>query len=116
MAVFHRRCARHAGPRLLQHRQRRTNLSGGAKAALKAIVLDECGLHRVKLFSRGQPFNRRDALSLLRNRQRETRQNTRVIRQHRAGAALAVVAALLGPHQMQTLAQQIQQRDAGFQM
>ena len=65
----------------------------------------------MKLISpEAKPLDRRDALSLLRNGERKGKTKIRdAVRQNRARGALAVVAALLRPNQMQTLAQQVEQ-------
>ena len=60
----------------------------------------------------------RDALdgedlgAVVADRQRQARIDPPAVDQHRAGAALAAVAALLGAGQVQPLAQEIEQRDA----
>ena len=74
----------------------RAELSRRAVAALERVVVDERLLQRVQLVAARQPFDRRDLRAVVRDRQREAGVHPPAVEQHRARAALAVVAALLG--------------------
>ena len=76
-----------------QQRNRGANLAGRAIAALKSIVLDERGLHRMQFIAIGQPFDRRDLVALVHECEGETRIDPSAIHQNRARAALPVIAA-----------------------
>ena len=97
---------------LVEHRDRRADLARRAVAALVAVVLDEGGLHRVQLVRRAQAFDGGDAVAVVHHRQRQARVDPATVDDDRAGAALAVVAALLGAGQVQVFAQRIEQRGA----
>src|SRR5262249_27801465 len=76
---------------------RRHDLPRRAVAALERVVVDEGLLHRMQLAVRaGEAFDRGDALSLRGSRKRQAGKHAAAIEQHRAGAALTVIAALLG--------------------
>src|SRR5688572_6463561 len=49
-----------AAPRLVEQADGGTNLSGRAVPALKGVVSDEGGLHRVESIASCQPLDRRD--------------------------------------------------------
>ncbi len=51
-------------------------------------------------------------VALVHHRERQARIDAPAVDDHRAGAALAVVAALLGAGEMQMLAQRVEQRGA----
>ena len=76
-------------------------------------MLDEGGLHRVQRFALGQPFDRGQFGAVVHHRQGQAAVDALAIEEHRAGAALAVVTALLGTGQVQLFAQQIEQRGPG---
>ena len=99
-----------AGLRFGEHADRRADLAGGAVAALEAVVLDERGLQRVQRAGRAQAFDRHDLVALVHDGERQARVDAPAVDQHRAGAALPVVAALLGAGQVQVLAQRVEQR------
>src|SRR5438045_2509876 len=88
----------------LQQRDGRHDLSRRAVAALEAVAVDEGLLHRVEPIAFGEALDRRDRLALCRGRERQTRQDAAPADVHRAGAALAVIAAFLGSRQLQMLA------------
>src|SRR5437867_13438494 len=69
----------------------RANLPGCAIAALKSVLLDECGLHGMQLVAIGESFNGRDLIAFVHHRQREAGINASSVYQYGAGAALAVV-------------------------
>ena len=90
----------------------REDLSRRAVAALKAIAVQEGGLHRVKLVACGEAFNRDDVLALAGRRERQTRQDTLAVDDDRAGAARTLIAALLRPGQAEYVAERVEQRQA----
>src|SRR5882724_4869148 len=81
------------------------DLARRAVAALKRIVLDEGGLQRMQAVALRQALNRGDRRAVARGRQCETGQHTPAIDQNGTRAAGAVVTALLGAVQMESLAQ-----------
>ena len=94
----------------LQAGHTRHDLAGGAVAALKAVVVDERLLQRVQDFALGQALNGRDFFALGHHGQREAAVHAAAVDQHRAGAALAVVAAFLRARQVEVFAQRVEQR------
>ena len=86
----------HAGLDLGEHADRRADLARRAVAALEAVVLDERRLQRVQVVRRAQPLDGDDLVALVHDRERQAGVDAPAVDQHRAGAALAVVAALLG--------------------
>ena len=75
-------------------------------------MLDEGGLNGVQDFALGQPFDRGDLRAVQADGKRQTGIDAPAVDQHRAGAALAAVAALLGSGEIEPLAQQVEQGDA----
>ena len=73
-------------------------------------------LHRVQLVAVGQAFDGRDLGAGVHDGEGEAGVNAPAVDQDGAGAALAVVAALLGAGQAQVLAQGVEQRDARLQL
>src|SRR4051812_49112393 len=71
----------------------RANLSGGAKAALQAVVLEERLLERVEAVAEGEALDGGHLGAVERDGERQTRQDAPALDEHGAGAALAVVAA-----------------------
>ena len=102
--------ARNPGLDLVEHGNRRADLPGRAIAALIAVMLDERGLHGVQVFRCTQPFDRLDLVALMHDRERQARIDPPPTHDDRAGAALAVIATLLGAGEMQMFAQRIKQR------
>ena len=98
---------------LAEQRHGRNDLAGRAVAALEAVVLEERRLHRVQLVAFGQPFDRGDLAALVHHGERQAGVDAPAVDQHRAGAALAVVAALLGAGEAEVLAQRVEQRVRG---
>jgi hypothetical protein len=78
-----------------------------AIAALESIVRDKRLLERVKLPIVGQPFDGNNLSALVRDSQRQTTVDTPTIQQNGAGAALSMIAALLGASESQPLAQRV---------
>ena len=95
---------------LLEHRDRGADLPRRAVAALVAVVLHEGGLHRMQVRRRAQALDGRDAIALVHHGEREAGVDPASPGDDRARAALAVIAALLGPGEMQVLAQRIEER------
>ena len=89
------------------------DLARRAEPALEAVMSDESGLHRMKLVAARDALDRQDIGAVVADRQSQARIDPSAVDQDRAGAALAAVASLLGSGQVQTLAQEIEQRDAG---
>ena len=86
------------------------DLPGGTVAALEGVMLDEGLLQRMQRASLGQAFDCRDLRTVFHDRQREARVDPPAIDQHGAGAALAVVAALFGPGEVEIETQCVEQR------
>src|ERR1700733_13798155 len=93
-----------------EQRDRTHDLPRRTKAALKRIVLDERGLHRMQLAAGREAFDRPDRLALRARREREARDHALAAEMHCACSALTAVAAFLRTGQTQPLAQRIEQR------
>src|SRR5258708_1695959 len=110
--------AHHAGPTgldLAQHADRRAELSRGTVATLKGVVCDERLLEGVQVVAIGrQPLDGDDLGVLVRDGEGQAAIDASPVEQDGAGAALPVVAALLGAGESEPLAQRIQQRGAGI--
>ena len=105
-----------AWPSSMQSTCARTDLSWRAVAALERVMVDEGLLHRMQRAvagadAPGQPLDGRHRLAHG-DRQGQAAQHPLAADQHRAGAALAMVAALLGPGQAHVVAQGVEQRRA----
>jgi hypothetical protein len=100
-----RGCHRRWSHALLHAGDRGHDLSRRAIAALESVLVDEGLLHRVRMITMGKTFDGRDFLILRCKRQSQARHHTTAIDQHRAGAALAVVAPLLAAGQADVLAE-----------
>ena len=102
------------GTRLGEHARRRAELARGAIAALEGVVPEERPQQRMRLSRppscHRQALDRRDLRAVVRDGKREAGVGPAAVDQHRAGAALAVVAAFLGAGQPEPLAEQIEQR------
>ena len=94
----------------VEHGDRRADLARGAIAALVAIMPDERGLQRMQRIGRAQSFDGRDIASFVHDRQSEAGVDTLSVEDHRAGAALAMIAPFLCSGEMQVFAQRIEQR------
>jgi hypothetical protein len=75
-------------------------------------MLDEGKLERMQPVLVRQPLDGGDLASLVLHRERKARQDPLAVDQHRAGAARALIAPLLGAVEMERLAQQVEQRHA----
>ena len=108
--------ARNARLDLVEHRDRRADLPRRAVAALVAVMLDERRLHRVQVVGRAQALDGGDLVALVHDREREAGGDPPAIHDHGAGAALALIAALLAAGQMQVLAQCVEQGGARIEL
>jgi hypothetical protein len=59
---------------------------------------------------RPKTFDRRDAISLMHHRERQAGVDAAALNNDRAGATLAVIAALFGAGELQVLSQSVQKR------
>src|ERR1700716_2240774 len=100
------------GAALREHADRGADLARCAIAALKAVMLDKSCLQRMQIVALGKTLDGRDGLSVMHHRQRQTGVDAASFNQHRAGAALAVIASLLRTRQREMFTQRIQQRRA----
>ncbi len=98
--------------RLAEQRDGRHDLAGSAVAALVGVLLEKGRLHRVQPSGRAEPFDGDDLVAALHRCQRQAGVRAPAVDVDGAGAALAVVAALLGPGEMERLAQAIEQGHA----
>src|SRR6267143_955465 len=106
-----------AGVALLYAGDRGHDLAGGAVAALIGVVVQEGLLHRVQAAVRARdPFDSSDPLPLSLHGEREAGQHAPSIDVDGAGAALAVIAALLRAMQADLLTQSIEERCAGVEV
>ena len=101
---------------LVEQADCRADLARRAVAALETVVSDEGGLHGVELVARGQALDRGDPAAFDARGEREAGQHAAPIDEHRAGAALALIAALLRAGQLESLAERIQQDDARIEL
>jgi len=85
-----------------------------AVAALKSVVRDKRGLHRMQPLTICKPLDRRDSFALGHNGQGQTRVDPLTIQQHRARAAGPLIAALFRSGEVEPLAQRVEQRGAGI--
>jgi len=75
----------------------------------------KCLLHRMQLGAICQACDRGDRLAVQQKRQAQAGMGSAATDQHRAGAALDMVAALLRAGQLQVLAQSVEQGGSGVQ-
>src|SRR6266516_425092 len=99
---------------LAQHTDRRANLSRRAVAALKCVVRDERPLEGVQGLAICKPLDGDDLGVLVRDGECEAAIHTTTIEQDGTGAALTVVAALLGTGESETFAQRVQECRPGI--
>jgi hypothetical protein len=78
-------------------------------------MLDEGCLQRVQIVAFGKTFDGGDGVSVMHHRERQAGVDAAPLDQHRAGAALTVIAAFLGARQREMLTQRIEQCGAGVQ-
>ena len=86
---------------------------GGAVAALEGVPPDEGVLQRMQVIAVNQALYGRDVGPIARDGQGQAGVRPAPVDEDGARAALAVVAALLGPGQPQALPEQVEQRHAG---
>jgi hypothetical protein len=77
---------------------------------------DEGALHGMQPLGRTQPLNGSDRFALVHDGKGQATVDPAPLDDHRAGAALAMVAALLGAGEVQMLAQRIQQGGARVEL
>jgi hypothetical protein len=78
---------------------------------------DESGLHRMELIATRDALDREHIGAVMTYREGQAGVDAAAIDQHGTGAALAAVASFLAAGQIETLTQQVEQRDAGvFQL
>jgi hypothetical protein len=70
-------------------------------------MLHEGGLHWVKMVGCAETLDRRDDAALVHDGEAEARIDATAIKDHRASAALAVVAALLRACELEVFAQSV---------
>src|SRR6476620_8008711 len=99
-----------------QQRDRRANLAGGAIPALQSIMAHECGLHWVKIAAFFQALDGRYLVARMHHGERQAAVDALSIDDHRAGAALPLVATLLRTGQPEMLTQRIEQRYARIEI
>ena len=99
---------------LFKERHRAHEESGGAEAALGAVVLQECLLYRVERVRGRQSLNGADTAAGDGGSQGHTGVDWQVVQENRAGSALATVAAALGTSQAENFAQNVLQGPAGI--
>jgi hypothetical protein len=86
------------------------DLSGGAVAALEALVLDESGLERVQLIAFGESLDGGDLGAFMHHGKRQAGIHPSAVDQHSARPAGALVAALLRAGEVEPFAQHVKQR------
>lgn len=101
----------HAALELRCHSQGGTDLAGRAVAALETVMFDERLLQRVQPLFPRQPLDGDDVPSRILRREREARHNAFAVGQYRAGAAGALITALLRAVQTERLSQLVEQRN-----
>src|SRR5713226_3361121 len=99
---------------LVQHADRRADLSRRTVAALECVVRNERLLEGMQGFAIYEPLNGDDLGVLMRDGEREATVDTPTIEQDGTGTALPVVTALLGTGESETFAQRIQERRPGI--
>jgi hypothetical protein len=74
---------------------------------LKTIVLDKSRLQRMERFAVREPLDRCDGLAVMHCGERQTRVDAAPVEQHRASAALTVIATLLGSREREMFTQSV---------
>src|SRR5262249_19056467 len=92
-----------AGMALLHASNGRHDLPGRAIAALEGVVVDEGLLHRMQAVIPRETLDRGDVLAFGCERKRQARHHAPAADQHRAGAALAVIATFLAASKAEML-------------
>jgi hypothetical protein len=75
---------------------------------LKTVVVDKSRLRRMELLTVDETLDRCDRLGVMHCSKRQARVDATTVQQHRACAALAMIAALLGSCQREMLTQSIE--------
>ena len=88
----------------------RANLPGRAVAALESIMIDKGPLQWMQRAVFGETLDRCDVRAVLHDREGQARIDPAIVDQNRAGAALAVVAALLRSGQPEMNPQCVEKR------
>src|SRR2546425_285404 len=97
----------------VEERLRGAQNSGSAVAALRGAELRERHLQWIGVRAPRQPFDRDDRPILALEGEDQTRELRPAVEEHRAGAALPQLAAVLGPGQAEIFAQDLEQRLVG---
>ena len=97
---------------LREERGARDHEARRAEAALQRVLLDEGLLQRAHLLRRAEALDGRDLVPLGVGREHQAGLHRLAVEQHRAAAAAAAVAHLLGARQVEVVAQRVEQRDA----
>ncbi len=92
------------------------DLTGGAVATLVAVVLNECGLHGVKVIGLTDPFDGGDLVVRVHDGEGEAGVYAATINVDGARSALTVVAALLGAGQSKVLSQAVEEGGARIEL
>ncbi len=97
----------------LQQGDRRDDHSGRAVAALKRLFLEKRRLDRMEPAVLGEPLDRDDLLARRFGDRRLAGRRRLPVEQHHAGAALTFPATVLGSGQLETIAQDREERFVG---
>ena len=97
---------------VLQQVDRRHDHARRAVAALQAVLFPEALLQRVQLAVRRQPFDGRDRRAVGLHREHRAGLRAAAVDEHRAGAALARVAADVRAGEAEMLAQEVHEQQA----
>src|ERR1700746_3448920 len=97
---------------LFQKRHGRHDLPRRAVAALKTVVLEESGLHRMKPAIFRESLDGGDFVLLMHHREGEAGIDAPSVHVYGAGAALPVIASLLRAKEAEIFAQRVEQRHA----
>ena len=95
---------------VLEQVGRRDDEARRAEAALHRARLDERLLHAVQPVAVGEPLDRDHVVPVRLRRQHEARAHEHAVEQHRARAALALLARVLRARHVELLAQRVEQR------
>jgi len=98
-----------SAPPFLEQRHRRAYLSGSAKAALKAVGLEESLLHDMELSIFCKPFDGGDTISFMSNGQRQTAYDPSSVHQNSARSTLTAVATLFRSEHCEIFSQEIEE-------
>jgi len=99
---------------LFNARHRRHDLPGRTITTLKSVMLNEGGLHRVKLITTRQTLDCGHSSPLDTNRERQATQDAPAVNMYGAGAALSLIAPFLGAGQGEMMSEGVKQSGAGI--